>query len=105
MLLVYHLQLYQSILNERSGLNLTTTKCALTTFDNPYNPFEQFTSWFMFDEEKGYHSSAYLGRIARTSDQLSEEENALEIERAIDEIIKYDFRNIYKKVKQQVVVA
>jgi len=73
----------------------------LTTFDNPYNPFEQFTSWFLFDVEKGYDSCAYLGRIARTSDQLSEEENDLEVERAIDEIIKYDFRNIYEKVARQ----
>ena len=75
--------------------------CMLTTIDNPYNPFEQFTSWFQFDEDKGYHSCAYLGRIARTSDQLTEKENDLEVERAIDEIIKYDFRNIYKKVKLQ----
>lgn len=77
------------------------SRCMLTTFDNPYDPFEQFTSWFLFDVEKGYDSCAYLGRIARTSDQLSEEENELEIERAIDEIIKYDFRNIYKKVTRQ----
>ena len=77
------------------------SKCMLTTFDNPYNPFDEFTSWFMFDEEKGYHSCAYLGRIAKTSEQLSDEENAQEIERAIDEIIKYDFQNIYKKVKQE----
>ena len=76
------------------------SKCMLTTFDNPYNPFDEFTSWFMFDEEKGYHTCAYLGRIAKTSEQLSDEENAQEIERAIDEIIKYDFQNIYKKVKQ-----
>ena len=76
------------------------SKCMLTTFDNPYNPFDEFTSWFMFDEEKGYHSCAYLGRIAKTSEHLSDEENAQEIERAIDEIIKYDFQNIYKKVKQ-----
>ena len=76
-------------------------KCMLTTFDNPYDPFEQFTSWFLFDVEKGYNTCSYLGRIARTSDQLSEEENELEIERAIDEIIKYDFRNIYKKVTRQ----
>lgn len=80
-------------------------KCALTTVDNPFNPFEQFTSWFLFDEEKGYHSSAYLGRIARTSDQLSDEENNQEIERAIDEIIKYDFTNIYRKVTQKVANA
>ena len=76
------------------------SKCMLTTIDNPFDPFTQFTSWLLFDEEKGYHSCSYLGRIARTSDQLSEEENNLEVERAIDEILKYDFQNIYKKVKQ-----
>lgn len=74
---------------------------ALTTVDNPYDPFKDFTSWFLFDEEKGYHSCAYLGRIARTSDELSDEENDSEVERAIDEIIKYDFQNIYKKVKRR----
>ena len=51
-------------------------KCMLTTIDNPFDPFEQFTSWLLFDEEKGYHSCSYLGRIARTSDQLSDEENS-----------------------------
>lgn len=73
-------------------------ECRLTTFDNPYDPFTQFTEWFLFDEEKGYHTCGYLGRIARTSDAFSEEENDREVERAIDEIIRYDFRNIYKKV-------
>ena len=24
----------------------------LTTFDNPFDPFEDFTSWWMFDIEK-----------------------------------------------------
>lgn len=73
------------------------TRCRLTTFDNPYDPFQQFDQWFLFDEEKGYHTCAYLGRIARISEQMSDDENAAEIERAIDEIIKFDFRNIYKK--------
>lgn len=74
-------------------------KVALTTIDNPFDPFKQFIPWFLFDNEKGYCSCAYLGRIARTSDQLSDEENDLEVERAIDEIIKNDFMHIYKKVK------
>ena len=73
-------------------------RVAITTFDNPYDPFDNFTQWFMFDTEKGYNTCAYLARIARTSDQLSDEENRQEIERAIDEIIQYDFMNIYKKV-------
>ena len=70
----------------------------LTTIDNPYDPFEEFTQWLLFDNEKGYGTCSYLARIARTSDQLSQEENNDEIERAIDEIIALDPFNIYKKV-------
>ena len=73
-------------------------KCALTTFDNPYDPFEEFDSWYQFDCDMNYYSSQYLDRIARTSSQLTDEENEAEIERAIDEIIKLDPFNIYKKV-------
>lgn len=76
-------------------------ECMLTTFDNPFDPFEQFTSWFLFDVEKGYNTCAYLARIAKLSDENSDEENNREIERAIDEIILYDFMNIYKKVRKQ----
>lgn len=73
-------------------------KFALTTFDNPFDPFDEFDSWIQYDLDKGYNSCAYLSRIARTSDQLSDSENDKEIERAIDEIIRYDFMNIYKKI-------
>lgn len=48
--------------------------CMLTTFDNPFDPFEQFTSWFMFDVEKGYNSCAYLARIAKLTDDMSDQE-------------------------------
>ena len=73
----------------------------LTTIDNPFDPFTQFEQWFLFDVEKGYNSCSYLARIAKTSDQFTEDENDKEIERAIDEIIKYDFMNIYKKVTKE----
>ena len=73
----------------------------LTTYDNPFNPFEQFSSWFLFDVEKGYNTCSYLARIANLSDEMSQQEEDEEVERAIDEIIKYDFMNIYKKVRKQ----
>ena len=73
-------------------------KVYLTTVDNPFDPNTQFDDWLMYDIEKGYNTCEYLARIARTSDQLSDEENEEEINRAIDEIISYDFLNIYKKV-------
>lgn len=76
--------------------------CMLTTFDNPFDPFEQFTSWLLFDNEKGYNSSGRLMRIAQISDEMSQVEIDAEIERAIDEIIKYDFTNVYKKVKKPI---
>ena len=68
----------------------------LTTIDNPYSPFTQFDEWFLFDVEKGYNTCDYLGRIARTSDMLTDQENDEEIERAIDEIVTSDYRNTYK---------
>lgn len=74
---------------------------ALTTFDNPFDPFDDFTHWYLFDVEKGYNSCAYLARVARTSDEFTDKENETEIERAIDEIIRLDFMNIYRKVKKK----
>ena len=74
------------------------TEYRLTTIDNPYSPFTDFEQWFMFDVEKGYNTCGYLARIAHTSDELTEQETTEEINRAIDEIIKYDFMNIYKRV-------
>ena len=71
----------------------------ITTFDNPFNPFNDFNKWFLFDCEKGYNTCAYLARIAKTSDELSDAENAAEIEHAIDEIIKYDLLKVYRKVQ------
>ena len=83
-----------------SNESITYNECALTTFDNPYDPFEQFNLWFMFDIEKGYNTNSYLARIAKFEDDMSQDERNKEEERAIDEIIKYDFLNIYKKVKR-----
>lgn len=75
--------------------------CLLTTVDNPFDPFEQFTSWFMFDIEKGYNSCGYLARIANITDEMTQKEIDEEIERAIDEILNYDFLGLYVKVRKE----
>ena len=74
---------------------------ALTTIDNPFNPFEDFASWQSFDKEKGYDSSERLMRIANVTEEMTDIEENSEIERAIDEIIKFDVLNIYTKVSKE----
>ena len=76
------------------------TCCMLSTIDNPFNPFEDYSSWLMFDKEKGYDSAERLMRIAKLTDDMTQKEENEEIERAIDEIIKYDILNIYVKVSK-----
>ena len=74
----------------------------LTTFDNPFDPFDDFTQWLLFDNEKGYNTVGYLARlIANLPDDLSEVEEEQEKEKAIDTIIANDFLNIYKKVERK----
>jgi hypothetical protein len=70
----------------------------LTTIDNPYDPFTQFDEWYEFDTEKGYDTCSYLARIAITSDELSQQDEDLAIESAIDEIVALNVLGIYKKV-------
>ena len=76
-------------------------ECMLTTIDNPFDPFEQFTSWLMFDVEKGYNSCSYLARIVNLSDDMTQKEMDEEIDRAIDEIITLNPLGIYIKATRQ----
>ena len=77
-------------------------RCFLTTFDNPYSPYDEFEKWYQYDIAHGYNSSGQLTRIAETSSQFTDNENAYEIEKAIDKIVAADPINIYKKLKMEV---
>lgn len=72
----------------------------LTTIDNPFNPFTEFDKWYSWDVSHGYNSCSYLMRIAKTSDSLSDELNADEIERAIDEIVDVNINGRYMKFNE-----
>ena len=74
----------------------------LSTKDNPFNPFDEYDQWFAFDHECGYNSSEYLARLAHTSDYLSPEQNEIEIEKAIDDIIRNDPTGNYIKVSKTI---
>lgn len=69
----------------------------LTTLDNPFDPFTQWDEWFFYDTYLGHHTCAYLARVARSSDELSEADQDLSIMQAIDEIIKLNVNGLYVK--------
>lgn len=81
---------------------MTYTRSAITTVDNPFNPFDDFDNWLRYDQDCGYCSCDYLARLANTSDSLSVVEYANEVSRAIDQIILYDPTGIYRKVTESV---
>lgn len=70
----------------------------LTTKDNPYNPFVDYDAWYAFDVRQGYNTCAFIARIIRDSDSLTDEENEIEYNRAMNDIISYDVTGIYTRV-------
>ena len=70
----------------------------LTTIDNPFHPLNEYDNWLRYDEDHGYYTQNYLARIAGTSMYLTDAENQVIINNAIDEICKLDILGIYKRI-------
>ena len=75
--------------------------CMLTTIDNPFDPFEHFDAWRIWDKENGYNTCEYLARIAKLSEDMTQKEEDEEIERAMDEIVSLNPLNVYIKVERK----
>jgi hypothetical protein len=71
----------------------------LTTVDNPFSPLTQYDEWYAWDERSGYHTTGLLARIVKTSDELSESDQSLAIELAIDEIVSENVSGVHKKIQ------
>lgn len=79
---------------------------AITTKDNPYNPFEDFDNWYAYDMNQSLHPHYYntcslLARYSKFADNLSEEENEKLIKEAIQRIIANDALDIYRMVVEE----
>lgn len=76
---------------------------ALTTKDNPWNPFTDFESWDQFDRDKGYNTLSYIDRVANLNDSIPDSMKDKIEEQAIDEIIRLNKGIIdYVKVEDTV---
>jgi hypothetical protein len=74
----------------------------VTTVDNPFDYFDAFDDWYSFDTRMGYHTLAFMARIVITSDELSEADQDIAFENAIDEIIQENVLGLYRKVTRDV---
>jgi hypothetical protein len=74
------------------------TQHMLTTVDNPWDPRTHYNEWYAWDNEAGYHTPGLLARVAITSDELSDTDQDIEIESAIDEICGEIGTGLYKKL-------
>ncbi len=72
----------------------------LTTTDNPYDPFTDYESWNAFDEQNGYNTNGLLARMALTSNELTDEENELAINHAVNDILNL-FPGLYRIVHRE----
>ena len=79
-----------------------STEYMLTTVDNPYDPFIEFDEWYAFDTRERYYTLAFLARIVRSSPDISDVDQKLAIQDAIEEIVKENVSGIYRKVARQV---
>jgi hypothetical protein len=72
----------------------------LTTVDNPFDPFTRFDEWNQYDIAMGYNTASFLDRVAYVSDELSEPDQVLAIQQAIDEIVQENVSGMWKKVSR-----
>ena len=74
----------------------------VTTVDNPFDPFDDFKSWYAFDEHAGYHTTAYIARMWFSSSELSEADQERIMETLIDEIVSENITGVYRKVTREI---
>lgn len=71
----------------------------LTTTDNPFSPVTQYDEWLTWDMANGYWSNSLLARVVRTSPDLSDADQDLAIQEAIDEIVTENVSGVHTKVR------
>ena len=78
------------------------TETMLTTIDNPFNPFEQFVDWYLFDCQMGYNTYSRIARLMPADDEsLSSIEKDRIEDNIMDRMIQHDPLGVYTKVDEE----
>lgn len=80
--------------------NLEKKAFWLTTSDNPYDPFNDFSHWYDYDTKYQANVASIIARIAKVSSEIPDDEYTLEVNNAIDFIVGNGLVDGYIKVSE-----
>lgn len=75
------------------------TEIMVTTKDNPFSYFTEFEEWNAFDIRNGYNTLALLAQVTHSSPEISEADQALALDLAVQEILEFNVTGMYVLVK------
>lgn len=82
-------------------LSKTPSKAELlSTSDNPWNPWLNWDEWDAWDRMAGYHTLAYLARIMVSSNEISDADQDLAYDQAVEDILRLNITGMYIVVPQ-----
>lgn len=79
---------------------MADTSRLLSTTDNPWNPWTHFNEWLAYDMAAGHFTLPYLARVTWSSDELSQADQDLAHEQAIDEVLRLNINGLYVGVDE-----
>lgn len=103
--MVYHLRQLAStyrkeVIDILSNNNESKIKAYwVTTPDNPYNPFSEFSKWYVYDIMYKGNVCATIARLANVSTELPEDEYTETINKAIERFFELGLGEDYIRVE------
>ena len=87
-------------------MDATIKEAMLTTTDNEWDPFDNFSEWYSRDlelarQQNRRSAAGYLAIIMACSDDVSDNEFNQVMNDAIDEIVDLDLSGTFKKVTRE----
>jgi hypothetical protein len=68
-------------------MNNNAPEYLLTTVDNPYNPFTEWTQWYYQDIRLGHDTAGLLARFSTSSEIINDKAN----QAAMRDVVRYNF--------------
>lgn len=80
-------------------MNTMSNRKYLTTNDNVFDPYTQFSDWLAEDIRLGHYTCGLIGRVATQLGFADDDDDEDRWQEVLDFILRYDLAGIYKIVE------